>query len=1208
MRCPYCKAENPPNATACGKCGKTAPASEATFVGEDEPQKQSAPSGSLNAPMTPGAAATPGTPGTPEGWSISSTRAPAPALPPGEFSPGTVLGNRYEILALLGQGGMGAVYKARDTELDRLVALKIIRPELTTNPEILKRFKQELILARQVTHRNVIRIFDLGQADGFKFITMEYLEGQDLRGVLREKGKLPPEEAAKIILQICRALEAAHGEGVIHRDLKPQNIMLDANGRAYVMDFGIARSAYLPGMTQTGALVGTPEYMSPEQAKGEKLDERSDLFSLGTILYELIIGQSPYYSDTPLATLWKRIQEKAKPLNEVDPTIPKPLSDIVGKALEIEPENRFATAHEFAQHLESFLGISPSMIGSITDQLLVPLPEQKPIWKYTTIGAMVLLLAVAGIGLPRKFFPGSSKKTSAPEPLVLAIIPLRNASGDASLNWLGGSLAEVVRTEVGQSAEFRTVSPDRLQQVLTDLRIGPDSEIAPTDLQRISEFTKAKLLVWGQYARVGDKIRIEAKLDDLKGQRTVPLSAEAAGESALLGTADKLAQTIQQNLSLGRGSVQDLKAAAFKPSSNSLEAIRAYTDGMAKARQGNYIDAVKEFESATRADANFALAYSMLGQTYAHLGHARDAEQSATRSVELSSNLPVAEKYIIQAVNAKIGNNYQKALDAYENLERLMPSDPQVQFELGELSETHGEYDKAHAHYDKAVQADPKHLEALRGIGQVEYERGNPQASLDYLNRALSLAVEVNNRQGKAAVLHDLGEAYRLLNRPQDALQNYQQSLEIMQQIGDKKGMATNLDYIAVVYSDLGKSAEAEKTYKQELEIRKDLGDQDGLGEALLNFGYFLMGIRNEEALANMKQSLQIQMQLGNQPNQVKCLANIGAIYGLMAKYDDALVYHQQAVDLLHKVQMPGALATELNNVGVAYFMIGQFDQALQNYLQALDQARKAGSKDVIAEASDGIAELFAAQGRLGAALNAQQESLKNAQQLEQQSGAALAQSQADYAHILNQLGRGQEGQKTLDESLNAARSAQAEPMVAMILNFQGESFYYRGDFKSSRPLFERAQQSAVKAKDAIQSLTARLNLAKVSIKEGKAAAAVNTLKELRKEADSLGVKYIATKCSVALGDALLQAKDYAHAQDELQSAVRKSEDLGMKSLLPEGHYLLSQTLRKRGNTADADRHLQQAAQLVEEMRQESKSDSLLQRADLKPIVEEAKK
>ena len=1212
MRCPYCKAENPPNAAACGKCGKATPVSEVTFVGNDEPRKDATQPSKAPAPQPSSVAAmTPGTSGTPQGWSISNTRAPAPALPPGEFAPGTVLGERYEIIALLGQGGMGAVYKARDTELDRLVALKIIRPELTTNPEILKRFKQELILARQVTHRNVIRIFDLGQADGFKFITMEYLEGQDLRAVLREKGKLTPEEAARIILQICRALEAAHSEGVIHRDLKPQNIMLDANGRAYVMDFGIARSAYLPGMTQTGALVGTPEYMSPEQAKGEKLGEQSDLFSLGVILHELVIGQSPYFSETPLATLWKRLQERAKPLCEVDPTIPKAFSDIVEKALEIEPENRFATAKEFAQHLESWLGVSPSAIAPITGPVVAPVLGRAPIgWKYATVGvSVVLLLIIAAFGVPGKLFKNSSKK-AAPEPLVLAVVPLRNASGDASLNWLGGSLAEVVRTEVGQSAEFRTVSPDRLQQVLTDLRIGPDSEISPTDLQRIAEFTKAKLLVWGQYARVGDKIRIDAKLDDLKGQHTVPLNVEAAGETALLGTADKLAQTIQQNLSLGRGSVQNLKAAAFKPSSNSLEAIRAYTEGMAKARQGNYLDAVKEFDAATKADANFALAYSMLGQTYARLGYDRKAEQSATRSVELGSNLPPVEKYIVQAVNAKIGNNYQTALNAYQNLERFMPSDPQVQFELGELYHQHGEYDKAHEHYANTLQTDPKHIEALRNIGKVETDRGNPKDSLDYLNRALSLAVELNNRQGKAIVLHDLGEAYKLLNRPQDALQNFQQSLEIRQQIGDKKGMAESLDQIAVVYHDaLGKSAEAEKTYKQELEIRKDLGDQAGLGVALRDFGYFLANNgRSEEALSTTKQSLQIWMQLGNEPNQASCLANIGTIYQDLARYDDSLTYHQRAVDLLQKVQMPFLLAMEQNNVGLAYFMIGQFDQAQSSYLKALDQARKVGNKYVISGSSDGIAELFAAQGRLGAALNAQQDAVKNAQQMEQQSGTFGAEVQADYAHILNQLGRGQEAQKTLDESLGVARSAHNDVLVAKVLNFEGENLYYRGDFKSARPLFERAQQSAAKAKERIQSLNARLNLAKVSIKEGHAAAAVNTLKGLRKEADSLAVKYIATQCSIALGEALLNSKDYSHAQDELQSAVRKSEDLGMKSLLPEGHYLLSQALRKNGSKADADRHLQQAAQLVEEMRQESKSDSLLQRADLKLIVEEARK
>src|SRR5205085_4055271 len=182
------------------------------------------------------------------------------------FPPGTVLGSRYEILCVLGEGGMGAVYQARDRELDRLIALKVIRPELAGNPAILQRFKQELILARHVTHRNVVRIYDLGEADGIKFITMEYVDGEDLRSLLKHLGKFSPTDSVQVIEQVCRALDAAHAEGVIHRDLKPQNIMRDKQKRIVVMDFGLARSLEGDGMTQTGALVGTMEYMSPEQA------------------------------------------------------------------------------------------------------------------------------------------------------------------------------------------------------------------------------------------------------------------------------------------------------------------------------------------------------------------------------------------------------------------------------------------------------------------------------------------------------------------------------------------------------------------------------------------------------------------------------------------------------------------------------------------------------------------------------------------------------------------------------------------------------------------------------------------------------------------------------------------------------------------------------------------------------------------------------
>src|SRR5581483_8290976 len=217
------------------------------------------------------------------------------------FPPATLLGNRYEILRVLGEGGMGAVYQARDKELDRLIALKVIRPELAGNPAILQRFKQELILARHITHKNVVRIYDLGEADGIKFITMEYVDGEDLRSLLKHHGKFSPGEAVRIVEQVCRALEAAHAEGVIHRDLKPQNVMRDGQGRIVVMDFGLGRSLEEPGMTQTGALVGTLEYMSPEQALGATLDHRSDLFAVGLIFFELLTGRVPYKADTALA-------------------------------------------------------------------------------------------------------------------------------------------------------------------------------------------------------------------------------------------------------------------------------------------------------------------------------------------------------------------------------------------------------------------------------------------------------------------------------------------------------------------------------------------------------------------------------------------------------------------------------------------------------------------------------------------------------------------------------------------------------------------------------------------------------------------------------------------------------------------------------------------------------------------------------------------
>ncbi len=266
-----------------------------------------------------------------------------PMLAVGELGVGQSFANRYEIREVLGEGGMAAIYKAWDGELDRLVVIKVIHPSLAGSKKVLRRFKQELLLTRQITHENVIRIFDIGNCDRIKFITMEYIDGVDLKKLLIDRGKFSAREALPMMRQICQGLHAAHEKGVIHRDLKPQNIMRESNGRIVVTDFGIAHSD-AQRMTATGETIGTPEYMSPEQAKGRKIDRRSDVFSLGLVFYELLTGKLPFKGANAVETKYKRVNETALAPNAVDKTIPPQISHIVMRCLEKDPSQRYPTA------------------------------------------------------------------------------------------------------------------------------------------------------------------------------------------------------------------------------------------------------------------------------------------------------------------------------------------------------------------------------------------------------------------------------------------------------------------------------------------------------------------------------------------------------------------------------------------------------------------------------------------------------------------------------------------------------------------------------------------------------------------------------------------------------------------------------------------------------------------------------------------------
>ena len=352
LTCPVCDTPNEDGSVSCEHCNSVLQAEDEQTVVSSKKRDDQATVAATNA--------------------FSQGAAPARAFS-SELPAGTVLIGRYEILERLGQGGMGTVYRVQDHELDRLIALKTIRPDLASNATALRRLKQETLLARQIAHRNVIRVFDLGVAQGLRFITMEYVEGRDLKSILELRKKLPPDDVIQILSQICEGLEAAHSEGVVHRDLKPQNVLVSAGNRIRIVDFGLARSFEDSGITHTGTILGTPTYMSPEQALGKQGDARSDIFSIGVIGFELLTGQLPFPSKTLSESLISRTRGKARPIEIVDPGLPAWLARIVMRCLERDPSERYASAQDIVNDLASrdMCAYTPLAAGTLAPGTMV---------------------------------------------------------------------------------------------------------------------------------------------------------------------------------------------------------------------------------------------------------------------------------------------------------------------------------------------------------------------------------------------------------------------------------------------------------------------------------------------------------------------------------------------------------------------------------------------------------------------------------------------------------------------------------------------------------------------------------------------------------------------------------------------------------------------------------------------------------------------
>ncbi|MGE0453618.1 MAG: protein kinase [Vicinamibacteria bacterium] len=1100
------------------------------------------------------------------------------------FAPGTLIAGRYRILSQLGIGGMGVVYKARDTELDLEVALKVLRPDLGADPEWLERFRRELLLAREVSHKNVVRIHDIGESDGLRFLSMAFVAGRPLCDVLADEGPLPPARAQRILRQLAAALGEAHAAGVVHRDLKPGNILLGPDDTAFVTDFGVARSLSHAALTATGVVVGTLDYLSPEQAAGEQVDSRSDLYALGIVLFEMLTGELPFRSTSHAEALAQRLGSRPRDVAATGARVPPHLRRVLRRCLERSPLRRYQSAQELLADLDAER-------AGVFDRFP----------RAARLALSVLALAAVSGGAYRlwpRHFTGPAPTAPAAVTSV-AVLPLRDETADASLAWASAGVAEMLSGELAEAERLRVLDPARVRRTLSDLKLG-DAAGEP-ELRRLCELIDVGRLVTGSVRRAGSALRVDLRLVAVEGGRvdSLPLSAETASASGLFEVIEELADRLRRELHAPPRPDRGPPARA----TTSVKAAAAYRQGRQRLLMGDSLGAAPEFERAIRADPEFAAALLDLSQARQALGQQAAAQDAAERAAALLEASDRRLAWRARARRAQLRGDLATAERSYAELVERYPHDTEALLDLAAAQAAQGANARAVASLRRVTQLDAADPRGWLLLGRHMILEGEARKAIENpLVRALALMTQLGNEQGRGDVLNAMGVAHQRLGEYPAALARYGEAAAVRDRIGDRRGAAVSRKNRGSVHVSMGRLADAETDLRAARLLFEGVGDRKGLAEVWNDTGG-LLEARGEYPAARRayQEALRLRRELGNEQQLAQSYDNVGYIFFLEGERDNALVYWRQALDLRRRLGDKGGIVLSTQNLGFLQAAEGRWPDAMRSFLDALQLGREIDFKNAMAVSHGNIALLHQYEGRYEPALASFGEALELLSRLGDKRG--LAEFTIKHAMALLELGRPAEAARKL---------AQAEPWVRATGNREqasdlelgfGEWRLARGEADAALQRFEQAFSLAVASHSAAATLRARIARAQARGLAGDAAAA--ELQAAARQADRSGDVLLRLRAAEALAQAELLRGRPAQAARWAAHAIGLAERCGWQAGLYRLHALLGRSRQAEGDAKGAAAAYRESARVAGRLRQ-GLSDELRRSFDTLPAVREA--